>query len=399
VSDACLQEFIAAHASQPTCDFCGRSADVDIAADTDLVLSEISRAVRTAWTTAEDEGLTPNADDALGQSALHDFRDVLEEEEALPLGEQSFEEFVLGAFQESMWCRRDPFVITERDALSYSWERFREVVMHENRYFFTPLVAGDGGPDLVHEGVEMLRQIGGLIEKYGLIREVDPGTDLHRVRIHDADKEYSTAAELGTPPRDRASQNRMSPAGIEMFYVATDRDTALAETLSPDDVGSVASASVFHLRQPLRVVDFDGVPEFPSIFDPDGSAITERNAIGFLLGFRRDLSRPIERDDRIHIEYVPTQVVCEYLKTRFNPDGGLVHGLAFDSARTVSGRNWAFFIGHDYCVDPGEQVFFKDRPVAELGPAERLSVDEALLDRLGVERASSLDVVGDEIDC
>jgi len=340
----------------------------------------------------------PKPDDVVGQAALHDFRDVLEEEDALPLGEQRFEEFVLGAFEESAWCRRDPFVITERDALSYSWERFREVVMHENRYFFTPIVAGDPGPDLVHEGIEMLRQIGGLIEKYGLIREVGPGADLHRVRTHDAGKEYTTAAELGTPPRDRASQNRMSPAGIEMLYVATDRDTALSETLTPNDLGRVASASVFHLRQELRVVDFDGVPEIPSIFDPDESAIAERNAIGFLLGFRRDLSRPIERDDRIHIEYVPTQVVCEYLKTRFNPEGGLVHGLAFDSARIGCGRNWAFFIGHGYCVDPGQQVFFKDRAVAELAEVERLSVDEALLDRLGVELASSLDPDRDEID-
>ena len=34
----------------------------------------------------------------------------------------------------------------------------------------------------------------------------------------------------------------------------------------------------------------------------------------FMNKFLHDFSSPIERDDRIHIEYVPTQVITEYLR-------------------------------------------------------------------------------------
>jgi hypothetical protein len=48
----------------------------------------------------------------------------------------------------------------------------------------------------------------------------------------------------------------------------------------------------------------------------------ERAELSFLHGFARDLSAQIERDNRIHIEYVPTQVVSEYLRRVFRDANG-----------------------------------------------------------------------------
>ena len=46
-----------------------------------------------------------------------------------------------------------------------------------------------------------------------------------------------------------------------------------------------------------------------------------RPRILFLWKLSREISRPIARDDRVHIEYLPTQVVTEYLRTSVTVDG------------------------------------------------------------------------------
>ena len=42
----------------------------------------------------------------------------------------------------------------------------------------------------------------------------------------------------------------------------------------------------------------------------------------FLHDFSKEVSRPIERDDRIHIEYLPTQAFTEYIRYRFQDNNG-----------------------------------------------------------------------------
>jgi len=71
----------------------------------------------------------------------------------------------------------------------------------------------------------------------------------------------------------------------------------------------------------------------------------------FLHGFRRDLLKPIERDGREHVEYVPTQVVTEYLRLAYRlPEEGepRLDGLMFTSTRD-GGTNVVLFVGPDAC--------------------------------------------------
>jgi hypothetical protein len=48
---------------------------------------------------------------------------------------------------------------------------------------------------------------------------------------------------------------------------------------------------------------------FPSLFDEQRRHL--RAGLSFLHDFAADLAKPIEKDGREHIEYVPTQIVTE----------------------------------------------------------------------------------------
>jgi RES domain-containing protein/HEPN superfamily RES-like protein len=270
-----------------------------------------------------------------------------------PFRGDAFEEFVLDAFRESTWTGDDPAVLTESESRHYSWQLFSETVKHDARFLFILLQEPDeedepGYP--LQLGGAMLRELGDLISRFGLVIDLPEGETLHRVRPHKSDEDPTTARSLGTPPAEKASQSRMSPAGIPMFYSATDLPTAYAETVT--EKTQAAKTVTFTTSRAARIVDLDRLPDVPSLFDLSEGAIRDRPSLGFLAGFRRDVSRPIERDDRIHIEYVPTQVVGEYLRHLFRDTYGKpVDGIAWESAQREGGRNVVLFVRNEQCIE------------------------------------------------
>ncbi len=76
----------------------------------------------------------------------------------------------------------------------------------------------------------------------------------------------------------------------------------------------------FRARRPARIVALSTPPAVPSLYDPEHRHL--RPGLIFLRHFVSEISKPFVRDDRIHIEYVPTQVVTEWLRTRFDPGPG-----------------------------------------------------------------------------
>ena len=66
-------------------------------------------------------------------------------------------------------------------------------------------------------------------------------------------------------------------------------------------------------------------------------------ALRFLHRLADDISRPIARDDRVHIEYVPTQVVTEFLRTTKLPEGAKLDGIRYRSSRRDGGISLVLF--------------------------------------------------------
>jgi RES domain-containing protein len=131
----------------------------------------------------------------------------------------------------------------------------------------------------------------------------------------------------------------MSPAGVPLLYVADSANTALAETASGCSLAAVAE---FEVSRPLRVLDLTAVPEVPSLFDlPRASS---RQVISFLRDFAADVARPYPKDGRDRIEYVPSQVITEYMRFIFKPAGAAIKGIKYPSAQAPGGANLGLFL-------------------------------------------------------
>ncbi|MFD0391827.1 RES family NAD+ phosphorylase [Streptomyces nogalater] len=139
---------------------------------------------------------------------------------------------------------------------------------------------------------------------------------------------------LGTALPEQARQpNRMSPAGIPLFYGADSREAAVQEvTRHASDHISYVTSAAFETTGPFRVVDFTLLDPVPSLFDTDRAHL--RRALMFLHEFVKQISAGA--DGREHLDYVPTQIVTEYLLRVFDRQHP-VDGLLFASSAAGPG--------------------------------------------------------------
>ena len=68
-----------------------------------------------------------------------------------------------------------------------------------------------------------------MVHESGLIRALPANRVLHRVRVHKQTEQCANRETLGPPPSAKAPTNRMSAAGVSVFYGAFEMATAAAE--------------------------------------------------------------------------------------------------------------------------------------------------------------------------
>lgn len=118
-----------------------------------------------------------------------------------------------------------------------------------------------------------------------------------------------------------------------MFYGAFDEKTAVKETFnSARNNNEVITVGQFRTAREFPVVDLTRAPSVPSIFD--SARRDSRPDMIFLNHFMRDFQASVTKDGREHIDYVPTQIVTEYIRHLYShPDLGIVRGVLYRSAR------------------------------------------------------------------
>ena len=364
-SDDSLRSAVRGAVCATQCDFCGMAAHANpIAAPLDdVVRIDVVRIINDCILQHYDDAaacLPYDGREGGYQGWTVDTWDLVEEiglEEALAEDADDLLGTIRSALGERTWCERDPGLLRGHEVLSYSWEYFADYIKHERRFFFMserPAYAeGDGGDSFLAPA-DMLAEIASRCLTLGLFKCFPAGTKLFRAR-EDGAPPFTTPLDLGPPPSQNAKQNRMSPAGVVMTYLAEDTGTALAETVPNDGtkVGATFAVAEFATTTDLLVVDLSAEPGVPSIFDVEHAP--ERNALIFLRKFVVEMAKPIERDDRVHVEYVPTQAVTEYLRTGLQLRDLDVHGLRYKSAQ-----------GGGVCV-----VLFGGRELLHLSPSDR----------------------------
>jgi hypothetical protein len=223
---------------------------------------------------------------------------------------------------------------------------------------------------------ETLDEIQTVISYVELVRELPTGTRFWRARSHKNGEELKLPEEFTSPPLECATEpNRMSPAGIPMFYGADDFDTAVRE-ITPRKIprGQQASAVQFMCLRPLQILDLD-IPDWDgmalkrSYFACDGRKW--RHCLRFLRQFSRELSTPFIYGNEFlqefagkhnpHIDYVPTQVFTEYVRYHMRSfDGRPVDGIRYrsslnhqDHGSRIYPSCYVLFFDQDDCL-PGK---------------------------------------------
>jgi hypothetical protein len=80
---------------------------------------------------------------------------------------------------------------------------------------------------------------------------------------------------------------------------------------------------------------------------PDGYDYDPRPRLNFLHKISGEISRPIARDDRVHVEYVPTQIVTEYVRTAVRINRRKVDGIRYNSSRKNAKTALVLFADQD----------------------------------------------------
>ncbi|MBK8348678.1 MAG: RES domain-containing protein [Saprospiraceae bacterium] len=79
-------------------------------------------------------------------------------------------------------------------------------------------------------------------------------------------------------------------------------------------------------------MDLTKFPGYSSIFNP--KKYERRYKLNFIYELRADLMKEINRDGKEHLDYIPTQVVTEYLKFDFNRRRkNKVEGILYNSSK------------------------------------------------------------------
>ena len=360
INEPSLAKYIEENASEEQCSYCsyrGTAWEWPRAMDLDELLKHVRERIEVEY---EDAGNSVGWESREGGFLLSTMDGYELLGEACPDWDPRSEQLrddLADEFMDTQWVHKDPYSLTEEEAWNMSWTDFVRLVKHRVRYLlFPPETRVRDEPSETTAPSDMLDKLGNLFCDKGLFCTLEAGTELFRARIHKPGQPPpNTLAEFGPPPIDAARfANRMSPAGISMFYAAFDEETALEETTVRSDRGPAeASIAVFRTTGELNLLDLVNLPDVPSIFDDD-TANLERASLSFLHEFNRDFTRRVEKDGREHVEYVPSQVVTEFVRYRLRGKADrAVHGIRYRSSRRDGGIGCVLFFAHEDIVDCG----------------------------------------------
>ena len=236
----------------------------------------------------------------------------------------------------------DDFALDEHGRL---WHHFRQRLMHEARFFNDEM---EKPLRRIFDGIQLQRTA----DRQGPVYVVQPGESagrFFRARLAEEDVAQkildNPVSQLGPPPEHLRRPGRMNPSGIAAFYGGFDLDTCISE-LRPL-VGSGVVVGEFEITEPMIVLDTTRFEGPPKAHDPFAKNAVQRAAQWrFMHTFMLQIAQPVSPNDE-HLDYVPTQVVAEYLARRhdfsFEGDRKGFDAIIYRSAQNPEGRNIALF--------------------------------------------------------
>jgi hypothetical protein len=337
LEDQSLQAFAESNAEMHGCDYCGSDPANICVARLDAVIEFMGEAIATEWEDPEREAPRRDSSDGGGYYINTFDSETLLYIIGFQVSNENLMADITAAFANHEWCERQWQLLSATERWNFGWDRFQHVVKHQRRYTFW--YCKDDVEDVSHPDylppADMLAEVESVIKNLKLVKDFPVGTSIWRLQLHPKGESLSDPKRFTPPPIDLAIQaNRMSPPGVPMFYGSDDFETAQLELIdpsSPEAKDKLVSGAQFRNLVPLNLLDLTSIPSLPSYFSHKGPF--RRHYIHFLNKFVEDLSEPIKKDGRQHIEYVPTQVFTEFVRHIMKgPNGVPVHGIRYSSS-------------------------------------------------------------------
>lgn len=228
---------------------------------------------------------------------------------------------------------------TKRYSLEFSvtsyteqWEEFKLELKHKNRFFPKASIHSSLFNKMSANSTDAV--LFQLLEQLKI--PVDTRENFYRARISDVPL---SADKMGCPPREIVTGGRANPVGIPYLYVADSLVTCISE-VRPSNSSCVYVSELTPIHE-LSVLDLTAPREHSS-----ASAFGEEQLsavlgfLGLLELFSDELSKPV-RPENSNLDYIPTQFLCEFIKSVANFDG-----LVFNSS-FGKGKNYVFFNGDE----------------------------------------------------
>lgn len=223
------------------------------------------------------------------------------------------------------------------DKFAYPWHEFCETVKYKRRFFKT---------------APLLDDLFGKADEYesGTVRPlytIHQGETIYRARLlsdtfTEATLNTNPAMMLSAPPSDKTKAGRMNVEFIPVFYGAFGPDTALAE-LRPS-IGDAVAIGKYKLKRPIKVFDFtafDHLDELKHLSDEERLQAHQHTRYDFIKHTQEEISKPITQYQK-QLEYIPTQIIAEYLSEHFGCDAVIYKSSLFRQGSTTT-SNIALF--------------------------------------------------------
>lgn len=208
---------------------------------------------------------------------------------------------------------------TDINECTLYWDKLKEDLKWEKRFLID---------------VEEIKQLG--LNRYLDIKTTE---GFYRARLHKIEgEEKFPINKMGSPNREKASGGRANPKGIPYLYLCKSLKTTLYEARATyfDEI----SIGKFMINEDstIKLVDFteDRASAF-EVYANDESIKEYAKIVKRKKHISLDLSKPLRRYDS-ELDYVPTQLICEYFRRFTEADGVL-----FNSSLHQEGKNIVLF--------------------------------------------------------
>ncbi|MCM8530974.1 MAG: HEPN-associated N-terminal domain-containing protein [Lentisphaeraceae bacterium] len=338
--DPALNKLAHENLTSQECSYCLKRSDTEIACSFDIIMERVYYSVSSYYGDAQDLSIPWDGGWAFSET---DIGDIIYEFD--PGWSDDLRNDITDYFGcDKYWVSHvngDWGLSNPTQMYKEGWRSFCETVTKKVRYLF--LTEPDDEVDSMRPDYlpvsSVLNAMGSLVMTHNLVSKISEGTLCYRVRALQEDQQITEFTEISVPPAGIAASGRMNAAGIPYLYVALDEDTAVKETIT--EIDRPYALATLTLKNDLRLLDLTKVPDIPSLFDPD--KYEARHELYFLRAFREEVSKPISKDGKEHIDYVPTQIVSEYFRYRYLYEGCKLDGLIFNSSKSDLGKNLTLF--------------------------------------------------------